>query len=160
MVDEIRPDHLEGNPGLGEAKNPGGGDRELRIVSINIAPITSAKRRCLANLAECWWILLLNLAPPAPPLLPPLLLSALRVCPLGPWDPGDTTGNGAPLLDPREEVVAEERRVGMHPGETLAEVRKESHARHDIWSKIQEVEAVGVHDVAEEIGERGTEAAR
>ena len=55
--------------------------------------------------------------------------------------------------------MAEERRVGMHPGETLAEVRKKSHARHDIWSKIQKVEAVGVHDVAEEIGEGRTKPA-
>ena len=47
--------------------------------------------------------------------------------------------------------MAEERCVGMHPGKTLAEVRKESHARHDIWSKIQKVEAIGVHDVIEEI---------
>ena len=51
--------------------------------------------------------------------------------------------------------MAEERRVGMHPGETLAEVRKKSHACHDIWSKIQKVEAVGVHDVIEEIREGG-----
>ena len=51
--------------------------------------------------------------------------------------------------------MAEERRVGMHPGETLAEVCKKSHARHDIWSKIQKVEAVGGHDVAEEIREGG-----
>ena len=47
----------------------------------------------------------------------------------------------------------------MHPGETLAEVRKKSHARHGIWSKIEKVEAVGVHDVIEEIGERGAEPA-
>ena len=60
-----------------------------------------------------------------------------------------------PLLDLREEVVAEERRVGMHPGEALAEVRKKSHARHGIWSKIQKMEAVGVHDVIEEIREGG-----
>ena len=58
-------------------------------------------------------------------------------------------------MDPREEVVAEERRVGMHPNEAFAEVRKKSHARHGIWGKIQKVEAVGVHDVAEEIREGG-----
>ena len=51
--------------------------------------------------------------------------------------------------------MAEERRVGMHPGETLAEVRKESQARHGIQSKIQKVEAVGVHEVVEEIREGG-----
>ena len=55
--------------------------------------------------------------------------------------------------------MVEERRVGMHPGETLAEVREKSHARHDIWSKIQKVEAVGVHEVTEEIREGGTEPA-
>ena len=51
--------------------------------------------------------------------------------------------------------MAEERRIRMHPGETLAEVRKKSHARHGIWIKIQKVEVVGVHDVAEEIREGG-----
>ena len=55
--------------------------------------------------------------------------------------------------------MAEECHVGMHPGEALAEVREKSHARHSIRSKIQKVEAVGVHDVIEEIGERGTEPA-
>ena len=137
-ADEICPDHLKGEPGLGEAKNPGGGNRELRIVGINIAPVASVDRRRLVNLAECWWVLLLNPAPPASPLLPPLLLGTIRICLflLGPRDPSDTTGNGAPLLDAREEIVAEERRVGMHPGETLAEVRKKSHARHGIWSKV------------------------
>ena len=58
-------------------------------------------------------------------------------------------------MDPRGEVMAEERRVGMHPGETLTEVRKKNHARHGIWSEIQKVEDVGVHDDIEEIGERG-----
>ena len=47
----------------------------------------------------------------------------------------------------------------MHPGKTLAEVREKSHARHDIWRKIQKVKAVGVHDVVEEVGEGRTEPA-
>ena len=55
--------------------------------------------------------------------------------------------------------MAEERRVGMHPGEALAEMGKKSHARHGIQSEIQKVEAVCVHDVIEEIGERGADAA-
>ena len=55
--------------------------------------------------------------------------------------------------------MAEERRVGVHPGEALAEVREKGHARHRIRSKIQEAEAKGVHDVAEEIGEGRTEPA-
>ena len=59
-ADEIRPDHLEGEPGLGEAKNPGGGDRELRVVSIDIALVVSVNRRHLANPAEFLWILLFN----------------------------------------------------------------------------------------------------
>ena len=37
--------------------------------------------------------------------------------------------------------MAKERRVGVHPGEAFAEVRKEGHACHDIWGKIQEAEA-------------------
>ena len=55
--------------------------------------------------------------------------------------------------------MAEERSVGMHPGKALAEVCEKGHARHDIRSEIQKVEAVGVHDVIEEIGERGAEPA-
>ena len=58
-------------------------------------------------------------------------------------------------MDPREEVVAEERRVGMHPGEALAEMRKKSHARHGGWSEIQKVEAIGMHDIVEQIREGG-----
>ena len=41
--------------------------------------------------------------------------------------------------------MAEERRTGKHFGEALAEVGKESHARHSIRRKIQKMEAVGVH---------------
>ena len=55
--------------------------------------------------------------------------------------------------------MAEERRVGVHPGEALAEMREKGHARHRIRSKIQEAEAKGMHDVAEEIGEGRTEHA-
>ena len=150
-MDEIRPDHVKGEPGLDGTKNPGGGNRELRVVGVDVAPVIPTNRRRLANPTEILWIIFLNPAPLASPLLPPLLLSALRVCPLGPWDPGDTTGNGSPLLDPREEVVAEERRVGMHPDEALAEVRKKSQAHHDIWGKIQKVESVGVHIEIEEM---------
>ena len=114
-ADEIRPDHLKGEPDLGKAKDPGGGDRELRIISVDVALVAPANRRRIADPAKVRRVLLFNPAPPAPPLFPPLLHGALRVCPLGPWDPGDTTGNGAPWLDPREEVVAEEHCVGLHP---------------------------------------------
>ena len=55
--------------------------------------------------------------------------------------------------------MAEERRVAVHPGKAFAEMREKGHARHNIWSKIQEVEAIGVHDVVKEIGKRGAEAA-
>ena len=56
--------------------------------------------------------------------------------------------------------MAEERRAGEHSGKALAEVGKESHARHDIRRKIQKMEAVGVHDIVEEVRERGAEPAR
>ena len=96
-------------------------------------------------------------APPAPPLLPPLLLGTLliRAFLLGPWDPGDVAGDGASLLDPRIKVVAEERRAREHSGEALTEMGKKSNARHGVWSEIYKVKAVGVHDIIEEIGERG-----
>ena len=47
--------------------------------------------------------------------------------------------------------MAEERRAGKHPNEALAEVGEERHARDGVWSEIQKVKAVGVHDVIEEI---------
>ena len=53
--------------------------------------------------------------------------------------------------------MAEKRRVGVHPGEAYIQVHEGSHARHDIWSEIQKVEAVGVHNVVEEIGEGGNQ---
>ena len=56
--------------------------------------------------------------------------------------------------------MAEERRVGVHPGKALAELCEENHARHDNQSEIQKAEAVGVHDILEEIRERGTAPAR
>ena len=55
--------------------------------------------------------------------------------------------------------MAEERCVVLHPSETLAEVREKGHAHHRIRGKIQEAEAKGVHDVAEEIGEGRTKTA-
>ena len=47
--------------------------------------------------------------------------------------------------------MAEESRVGVHPGEALTEMREKGHARHRILREVQEMEAVGVHDVFEEI---------
>ena len=118
--------------------DPGGGNRELLVVGVDIAPVLALDRRPPTDPAELLRICLLDPAPPAPPLLPPLLLGTLRKCLflLGPRDLGDITGNGAPLLDPREEVVAEERRVGMHPGESLVEMHKKSHPCHGVWSEI------------------------
>ena len=56
--------------------------------------------------------------------------------------------------------MAEERRAREHPGKALAEVGKESHACHGIRREIQKMEAVSVHDVVEEVRERGAEPAR
>ena len=53
--------------------------------------------------------------------------------------------------------MAEERRAGKHSGEALTEVGKEGHARHGIHHEIKKMEAVGVHDIIEKIGERGEE---
>ena len=75
-ADEIRPSHLQCDPDNGEAMDPGNGDRELLILGVGIAPVVSTNRRRLANLAKFLWVLLLNPAPAAPPLLPPLLLGA------------------------------------------------------------------------------------
>ena len=55
--------------------------------------------------------------------------------------------------------MAEERRAWVHSGEALAKMGKQGHARHGVRRKVQKVEAVGVHDVVEEVGERGAEPA-
>ena len=54
-----------------------------------------------------------------------------------------------------DEIVAEEHRVGDHPGEILTEVGKDSHTRHGVRHEIQKMEAEGIHDVKEEIREWG-----
>ena len=56
--------------------------------------------------------------------------------------------------------MAEEHCIGVNPDEALLEVCEKGHARHDIWGKIQKAEAEGIHDILEEIRERGTEPAR
>ena len=47
----------------------------------------------------------------------------------------------------------------MDPDEALAEMCEEDHTRHGIRREIQEAEAVGVHDILDEIREGGTEPA-
>ena len=97
-ADEVGPNYLESEPGRGEVMDPGGGDRELLVIGIEVALVLAADRRTPANPAELPWILLRDPAPPALPLLPPLLLGTLRVrAPaLGPRDPSNTAGDGAP----------------------------------------------------------------
>src|SRR4051812_35573448 len=101
---------------------------------------------------------------------PPSSTTPPTILPTSPsWRPSDTlpwtvrprrcNRRWPPWLDSRGEVMAKERRVGMHPGEALAEMREKGHARHRIRSKIQEVETKGMHDVAEEIKEGRTEPA-
>ena len=82
-TDEVRPDHLKGEPGLGEPEDPGGGDRELLVVSVDVTPIASADRRRRANFRERRRVFLFDPAPPSPPFFPPLLHGALRIRPLG-----------------------------------------------------------------------------
>ena len=36
-ADEVRPNHLKGEPGHGEAMDPGGGDRELLLLGVEVA---------------------------------------------------------------------------------------------------------------------------
>ena len=78
-TDEISPNHLKGEPGHGEAMDPGGGDREFLVVGVEVAPVPAAGRRDLTNSAELLRILLLNPAPPAPLFVPLVLLGTLRI---------------------------------------------------------------------------------
>ena len=149
-------DHLKGESGLGEPENPGGGDSEPPVGGVDITPIAAANRRHSADLAEFWWVFIFNPAPPVATFIPPLLHGTIRVRLLGSWDPGDATRDGTSRLDPRGEIMAEECRVGLHPGKAFAKMREESLARHRVRSKIQEEKAKVVHDVVEKIGKRGT----
>ena len=90
-TDEISPDHLQREAGGDEAEDPGGGNREIRVVGVKVTPVVTANRRALTNLAEVMWIFFHNPAPPAPPFIPPLLLEALWICTLAhrPRDPSD-----------------------------------------------------------------------
>ena len=47
--------------------------------------------------------------------------------------------------------MAEERCARVHSGEALTKMGKEGHAHRSIRREIQKVEALGVHDVVEEI---------
>ena len=51
--------------------------------------------------------------------------------------------------------MPEERHDGVHSSEALAEMGEEGHARHGIQRKVQKMEAVGVHDIVEEIKDGG-----
>ena len=156
-TNKVGPNHLHCEAGRDGAEDSSGGDRELPIVGIEITPVVTMDKRTPTDFAKWPWLFLYNPAPPASPFIPPLLLEAFRVCALAqrPRDPSNRASNGIPLLNPGEEIVAEERRDGVESGEALAEMGEKGHARHDIWSEIQKVEAVGVHDVVEEIRGRG-----
>ena len=141
--------------------DPGGGDCELPVVGIELAPVIAADQRLPTDLAELLRILLLDLAPPAMPFIPLVLCGTLQIpaLALSPWNPSDTVGDGAPCLDAGGEVVAEKRYAEVHPGEALTEMCEQGHACPDIRCKIQNMEAIDVHDVVEEVGERGVEPA-
>ena len=96
VPDEVCPNHLEGEPSHGEAMDPGGGDRELLVVGVEVTQVLAAGQQALTNSAELLRILLPDPEPPAPPLVPPLLLGTLRVRAflLGPRDLGDTPRDG------------------------------------------------------------------
>lgn len=125
---EVSPNHLQPEAGGDEAEDPGGGNRELRVVGVKVTPVVTANRRALTNLAEVMWIFFHNPAPPAPPFIPPLLLEALRICALAqrPRDPSDGARDGVPLLNLAEEIVAEKHRAGVESGEALSEMSEKA----------------------------------
>ena len=47
--------------------DPGGGNREFPVISVELGPVLAADRRPPTDLAELLRICLLDLAPPAPP---------------------------------------------------------------------------------------------
>ena len=138
-TDEISPNHLQREAGGDEAEDPGGGDRELRVVGVRVTLVVLADRRALTDLAEVLWLFLHNPAAPATPFVPPLLLEALRICTLAqrPQDPSDGARDGVPLLNPGEEIVEEEHCAGVESGEALVEMGEKGHACHRIRHEVQ-----------------------
>ena len=96
--------------------DPGDGNRDLLVIGVELAPVVAGDRRPPTDLAELLRVCLFDPALPAPPIIPPLLLGTLQVrAPtLGPRDPSDVARDGTPWLDARGEVMAEERRAGVH----------------------------------------------
>ena len=143
-MNEVGPNHLQCEAGRDKAEDSNGGDRELPIVGIEIAPVVATDRRTPTDLTKWLWLLLYNPTPPASPFIPLHLLETLRVCALSkrPRNPSNRDSNGIPLLDLRDEIVAKER---------YARVGEKGHARHRFRREVQEMESVGVHDVVEEI---------
>src|SRR3954466_2598763 len=69
----------------------------------------------------------------------------------GPGDPGDPTGQRLSFLHPRSKEVPEEGHIGADSDEVLAEVCENRHRQNSVGGEVEEVEVVGVHDVAEEL---------
>jgi hypothetical protein len=106
-------------------------------------------------------ICFLDPAPLRPPFIPLLAVNSLWVYLLipSPWNLGNRTGKGLPLLNARNKVMAEEGGIGNYSGKVFAKMSEDRHAHYGVRREIKKMEAVCVHNIVEEIGERRTESA-
>jgi hypothetical protein len=97
----------------------------------------------------------LDPAPLRPPFIPLLAVNPFWVYFLvpNPWNPGDRTGKGLPLLDVRNKIMAEEGSTGNYSGKIFTKVSKDGHTQYIIRREIKKMEAVCVHNVVEEVRE-------
>src|SRR4051812_34794052 len=92
-------------------------------------------------------------APLCPPLLPPAAEIPVQVGLFlaGPGNPGDPTGQRLSFLQPWSKEVPEESHIGADSDEVLAEMCENRHRQNDVGGEVEEVDVVGVHDIAEEL---------
>ena len=152
---EICADSTYGEPSKPEAKDPGDGDLQPLVFWGHVAPIIAAHYWGLAQGSERLRILLDDPAPLRSPLLPLAaeLTLQVRLLLADSRDPRDPSGKRLSSLYPRYEEVAEKGNIGVDSDKVFAQMCENCHGQNGVGGEIKEAEAVGVHDIAEELRE-------
>ena len=138
---------------------------------MEIFSLSSSGAMLLQSLQEHYWslahggeglqILLDDPAPLRSPLLPLAaeLTLQVRLLLADSRDPGDPSGKRLSSLYPRHEEVAEKGNIGVDSDKVFAQMCGNCHGQNGVGGEIKEAEAVGVHDIAEELREGRVETA-
>ena len=148
-------------PGKPEAKDPSNGDLQPLVFRGHVAPVIAAHYWSLAHGGEGLRILLNDPAPLRSPLLPLAaeLTLQVRLFLADSPDPGNPSGKRLSSLYPRYEEVAEKGNIGVDSDKVFAQMCENCHGQNGVGGEIKEAEAVGVHDIAEELREGRAEPA-